>query len=97
MNKIKISLHYYGAEDDSDHMSSRDLEDEKHEIEISNKEDVINFLKSLEYVHLNEEIMKELLEDNDFVVNEDLDKIYVDSDSHDWVSTSYGLRLKAKY
>lgn len=93
--KTKVLIKYKVQENDSDWMSSQDLENEEHTIEIQNKNDVVEFLKSLEFVSLNKEILKELEEDSDFVVGPDLDKYYNDREDIGWVSTDSSLVIKA--
>lgn len=92
---MQVLIKYEVIENDSDWMSTNCLEQEEHKIDIQKKEDVINFLKSLDYVSLNEDIMKELESDNDFILNNQLDKLYTDSHSQGWISTDYRLSIKA--
>lgn len=92
---MKLILKYTVVQNDSDWMSSDTLENEEHILEVQNKTDIINFLKSLEYVDLNLEIMKELESDNDFNIGPDFHKIYSDSETDQWVCSEYTLILKA--
>lgn len=95
LKNMQVLIKYEVIENDSDWMSSTCLEQEEHKVNIQKKEDVINFLKSLDYVSLNEDIMKELESDNDFTLDNQLNKLYTDSDTHGWVSTDYRLSIKA--
>lgn len=91
---MKIQISYKVRENDNSWMSSRDLENENHSLEVTKKEEIINFLKSLEYVTVHKDIMNDL-ESKDIEFNEELDELFSEDETDQWIHTEFVLRIKA--
>lgn len=92
--KYPLIITYSVNEDDSEYMTSETKEDETWNVELSSKQEIIEFLKSREMVFINEKIMK-ALEKSELVFNNEMDYFIDDRESGDWMTTDYVLSIKS--